>query len=432
MRTGDDGRCSESAMPAFAGRGGALLDGRLDGRAEVVRAKVQQDQAGIELRELEQVLGQPVEAFDLLAARLDELGACVRIGVGALAQELVEGAKRRKRGPQLVRDVGKEVAAPVAIASDDLDAFLEPIGHGVELDRELGKLGRPGPDLARWDAAAQVALGEAARCLRQPAQRGREPAGHGRRHDDAQTEGKQGDRGEQPGDVGKGGRAEGVRVRERDLDRVWLEQPARGIGMADPHGPFLGLAGSRLGGQGHEQRLVERRDERDPFAGRHEPPEPDPDIRLAEAIRDHPLLLLVERLEDSRIDPLVQADDDPVIGGRASPALDVDADGFRALLEVGRLLAGEVVVQAVDHEDRDEHQRQRDDADERERQPALEGAREPATHDARGPDASPEAPQAMTATGAWISARRRRSRHPGPSGRTLGRPDRPRSCREGG
>ena len=150
IRTGDDGRCRDSAIAPLAGRGRALLDGRLDGRAEVVRAKVEQDQAGVELRELEQVLGQPVEAFDLLAARLDEFGACIRIGVCALAQELVEGAKRRKRGAQLVRDVGEEVAAAVAIAADDLDAFLEAVGHRVELDRELGELGRPGPDLARW------------------------------------------------------------------------------------------------------------------------------------------------------------------------------------------------------------------------------------------------------------------------------------------
>ena len=64
-------------------------------------------------------------------------------------QQLVERAQRRERRPQLVRDVGQEVAAPVAVAADDLDALLEPVGHGVELDGELGQLGRAGADLAR-------------------------------------------------------------------------------------------------------------------------------------------------------------------------------------------------------------------------------------------------------------------------------------------
>ena len=61
--------------------------------------------------------------------------------VGALAQQLVERAQGGQRRPQLVRDVGQEVAAPVAIAPDDLDALLEPVGHRVELDGELGQLG---------------------------------------------------------------------------------------------------------------------------------------------------------------------------------------------------------------------------------------------------------------------------------------------------
>ena len=48
----------------------------------------------------------------------------------------------------------------------------------------------------------------------------------------------------------------------------------------------------------------------DPFTARDESAEPDPDIGLAKPIRDHSLLLLVERFEDRRIDPLVRADDD--------------------------------------------------------------------------------------------------------------------------
>ena len=64
---------------AFRAAAALLLHGRLDGRPEIVRPKVQQDQARIELRQLQQVLGQPVEPLDLLAARLDELGARVRV-----------------------------------------------------------------------------------------------------------------------------------------------------------------------------------------------------------------------------------------------------------------------------------------------------------------------------------------------------------------
>ncbi len=43
-----------------------LLDRRFDRRANVLRTQVQEHEARIELRQLEQVLGQPVEAFELL------------------------------------------------------------------------------------------------------------------------------------------------------------------------------------------------------------------------------------------------------------------------------------------------------------------------------------------------------------------------------
>ena len=138
-------------------------------------------------------------------------------------QQLVERPEGGQRRPQLVRDVGQEVAAPVAVAADDLDALLEPVGHGVELDGQLGHLGRAGADLALGHAPGQVALGQAARGLGQAAQRGREAAGHGRRHEHAQPEREQGDRGQQPGDVGQRGRPERVRVGQRDLDRVRRE-----------------------------------------------------------------------------------------------------------------------------------------------------------------------------------------------------------------
>ena len=73
------GRVAVSVSAAAARGGRVLLDRRLDGRAEVVRPEVEQDEAGVQLRELEQVLGEPVEALDLLAARLEELGAGSRI-----------------------------------------------------------------------------------------------------------------------------------------------------------------------------------------------------------------------------------------------------------------------------------------------------------------------------------------------------------------
>ena len=139
---------------ASPGRAARLLDRRLDRRPEVVRSQVEQDQPRIELGQLEQVLGEPVEPLDLLAARLEELVACLGVVAGPLAQQLVERPERGERGPQLVRDVGQEVAAPVTVAADDLDALLEPVGHGVELDGQLGHLGRAGADLARRARAA--------------------------------------------------------------------------------------------------------------------------------------------------------------------------------------------------------------------------------------------------------------------------------------
>jgi len=74
--------------PAPRGRLG-LLHGLLDGRPDVVRPEVEEDEAGIELRELEQVLGQPVEAFELDAAGLHELGTGGGILARPFAEELV-------------------------------------------------------------------------------------------------------------------------------------------------------------------------------------------------------------------------------------------------------------------------------------------------------------------------------------------------------
>ena len=147
MRTGDTGMWSDTrTSPALRGSGG-LVDCVLDGRPEIVRPQIEQHEPRIQLRELEQVLGKPVEPLDLLAARFEELGAGLRIGAGAALEKLVEHPERGERRPELVRDVGQEVPASVAVATDDLDALLEPVGHGVELECELGKLraSRSGP-----------------------------------------------------------------------------------------------------------------------------------------------------------------------------------------------------------------------------------------------------------------------------------------------
>ena len=81
-----------------SGRGGVVLVGRrFDRGTQVVRAQVQQDEARVELRELEQVLGEPVEPFDLARARLEELGARVGVVAGALHEQLVERAQGGQR-----------------------------------------------------------------------------------------------------------------------------------------------------------------------------------------------------------------------------------------------------------------------------------------------------------------------------------------------
>ena len=125
---------------ALAGRSGALFDGGLDGRPQVVGPQVEQDEPGIELGQLEQVLGQPVQPFDLLTARFEELGASIGIVAGPFPEEVVEGSQGGEWCPQLVRDVGEEITASVAVAADDLDALLHAIRHRIELDRELGHL----------------------------------------------------------------------------------------------------------------------------------------------------------------------------------------------------------------------------------------------------------------------------------------------------
>jgi len=122
------------------GRRSCLLDCRFDRGPEIVRTQVEEDEPRIELGELEQVLGQPVEPLELDPAVVQEFRARRRIVAGALGQELVEREEGRDRGPQLVRHVGQEIAAPIAVPANHRDARLELVGHRIELDRERGQL----------------------------------------------------------------------------------------------------------------------------------------------------------------------------------------------------------------------------------------------------------------------------------------------------
>ena len=185
MRSGASRQRQLEIDAATSGGRHRLLDGRLDRRPQVVRPQVEQDEPGIELRELEQVLGEPVEPLELDAARLEELGPGGRVLAGLVAEQLVEREQGRDRRPQLVGHVGEEVAAPVAIAPDDRDALLEPVGHRVELDGQLGQLRRAGPDVGPVDALGEVALRERSRRLRQAPERGGEAVGHRGGDDDA-------------------------------------------------------------------------------------------------------------------------------------------------------------------------------------------------------------------------------------------------------
>ena len=211
--------------------------------------------------------------------------------------------------PQLVRDVGKEVAAAVAIAAADLDALLEPAGHRVELDGELAELRRTRQQLARRDPARQVALGQRSRRLGQLAQRRRESARQGGRDDDGEAQGEQRDRGQQAGDVGDRGRPVRVRVLERDLDRV--SRVDRATGEAVLLGQMLlGLTLGRRRLERHQEGAVRRRHEQRRLAVRRLEPEPDADVGLAELVGDDQALgRVVEDVDDGLVEEPVATHD---------------------------------------------------------------------------------------------------------------------------
>ena len=63
------GEGEREADAALARRRLRLLHGGLHGGPQVLRSEVEEDEARVELRELQQVLGQPVEALQLLGDR---------------------------------------------------------------------------------------------------------------------------------------------------------------------------------------------------------------------------------------------------------------------------------------------------------------------------------------------------------------------------
>ena len=166
-----------------------LLDRRFNGGAQVIGPQIEEHETGVELGEVEQILGEPVEPLDLLAARLEELGARLRVVARLFQEQLVERAQRGERGPQLVRDVGEEVTAPVPVATDDLDALLQARGHRVELRGQLLDL-EAARERRRLDRhpAGEVALAKVSGGLRQAPQRRREPAGQPRGEDEGEAQ----------------------------------------------------------------------------------------------------------------------------------------------------------------------------------------------------------------------------------------------------
>ena len=109
-----------------------------------------------------------------------------RAGVlrGASLEQLVERSERRQRRAKLVRDVGQELAAAVAVAHDDVHRLLHLSRHGVELARQLGDFGRAGPGAIGRHAPVQVALRQCSSRLGQPPQWRGEAASQQRRNHD--------------------------------------------------------------------------------------------------------------------------------------------------------------------------------------------------------------------------------------------------------
>ncbi len=269
------------------GRNLRLLDGRLDRRADVLRPQIELHQARIQLGEFEKVLGEPVQPLDLLGARLEEFGPRLGVLAGLLPEQLVEGSESGERSPQLVGDVGEELAAGVAVAADNLHGFLDLVGHGVELPRQLGDLLGPCSGGIGGHAACQVSFGEGSGRVREASEGLREAprqeSGNGRGEQESE-----GDRADEEADD-RGDRAGPGRIRRGQADfqipgRLQASWVRKGIdvGVADL------VAGLTLAGRGGEigpERGWLVGGEEYQAAGRVAPePEPQPQIRLGHVV----------------------------------------------------------------------------------------------------------------------------------------------------
>ncbi len=222
IRSGRSGSVATSVIALRSAVALVLLHGRLDGAAHVVWAELEEHQPGVELGQLEQVLGQPVEPVELDGRGVEELRAGVRVAARGALEQLDERAHRRDRRPELVADVREEVPAAVPVAPDDLDALLEAARHRVELVGELLELERAGL-LLGVDPGPEVALAEPSRRLGQARDRRREAVRHERGHEHRHHERRQRHDEQQAGDRRQGGRPAGVRVGQRDLDPPVLD-----------------------------------------------------------------------------------------------------------------------------------------------------------------------------------------------------------------
>ena len=77
-----------SVMPLRSAAVALLLDRGLDRGPDVLRPEVEEHEAAVELRELEQVLGQPVEPVQLLGRRVEELRARGLVVAGRALEQL--------------------------------------------------------------------------------------------------------------------------------------------------------------------------------------------------------------------------------------------------------------------------------------------------------------------------------------------------------
>ena len=227
IRSGVAGTWIDRLDAALARGGRGLLDRVLDGRAEVVRAQVEQDEARNRAWTAPGGSGPASRAARSAArstrgtrpAASGSSPACslsrslnvrsAAIGVRSSCETSARKSRLRSRSRRMISTLSWTRSAIVLNWAPSSTSSEEPGAH-----------------LRRRDALREVALGEGAGRLRELAERRREPAGQRRRHDHAQAEGEERDGREQAGDVGDGGRPVRVRVGEADVDDIRREDVA--------------------------------------------------------------------------------------------------------------------------------------------------------------------------------------------------------------